>query len=113
MALVSLTLACVGSRLVFESVVFPYYLLATSVMFFMLDLVGRRSPYRSLAWCAASAFFVALRPANHAVDAFGTLILAVIAVAVRTRRARPDGGGHAAPVAAGDQAGPRGTTPTR
>ncbi len=77
---VSLALACVGSRLVFESVIFPYYLLATSVMFFMLDLVGRRSPYRSLAWCAAAAFFVALRPADHAVDAWGTLILAVVAV---------------------------------
>ena len=38
--LVSLTLACVGSRLVFESVIFPYYLLATSVIFFMLDLVA-------------------------------------------------------------------------
>ena len=81
-ALVSLTLACVGSRLVFESVIFPYYLLATSVIFFMLDLVSLRSPYRSLAWCAASAFFVALRPGDQAVDAFGTLILAVVAVAV-------------------------------
>jgi hypothetical protein len=79
-ALVALALACVGSRLVFESVIFPYYLLATSVLFFMLDLVARRSPHRSLAWCAAAAFFVALRPANHTVDAFGTLILAVIAV---------------------------------
>ncbi len=79
-ALVALTLACVGSRLVFESVIFPYYLLATSVLFFMLDLVARRSPYLSLAWSAGAAFFVALRPANDAVDAFGTLILAVISV---------------------------------
>ena len=79
-ALVSLGLACVGSRLVFESVVFPYYLLATSVMFFMSDLVAQRSPYRSLAWCAGAAFFVALRPANDAVDAFVTLALAVVSV---------------------------------
>jgi hypothetical protein len=78
--LVGLSLACVGSRLVFESVLFPYYLLATSVMFFMLDLVARRSPHRSLAWSAAAAFFVALRPGNRAVDAFGTLILAVLGV---------------------------------
>ncbi len=112
MALVALTLACVGSRLVFESVVFPYYLLATSVMFFMLDLVGRRSPYRSLAWCAASAFFVALRPANHAVDAFGTLILAVIAVAmglVELVRTEPV---SAVGAPGNDEALPRGTTST-
>lgn len=79
-ALVSLGLACVGSRLVFESVVFPYYLLATSVMFFMSDLVAQRSPYRSLAWCAGAAFFVALRPANATLDAWGTLIFALFAV---------------------------------
>jgi hypothetical protein len=78
---VALALACMGSRLVFESVIFPYYLLGTSVLFFLLDLVARRSPHRSLAWCAAAAFFVALHPANRAVDAFGTLLLAVAAVA--------------------------------
>ena len=78
--LVALALACVASRLVFESAIFPYYLLAASVLFFMLDLVARRSPYRSLAWSASAAFFAALRPGNHAVEAFGTLILAVIAV---------------------------------
>jgi len=78
--LVALTLVCVGSRLVFESVIFPYYLLATSVVFFMLDLVARRSPYRSLTWCAVAAFFVALRPADHAVQASGTLLLAVTAM---------------------------------
>ena len=72
-ALVALGLACVSGRLVFESVVLPYYLLAPSVLFFLLDLVARRSPYRSLAWCAGAAFFVAVRPGNHAVDAFGTL----------------------------------------
>jgi hypothetical protein len=78
--LVGLTLACVGSRLVFESVLFPYYLLATSVIFFMLDLVARRSPHRSLAWCATAAFFVAVRPANRALDAVVTLLLAVLGV---------------------------------
>ena len=57
-ALVALGLACVSGRLVFESVVFPYYLLARSALFFMLDLVTRRSPYRSLAWCAGAALFV-------------------------------------------------------
>ncbi len=79
-ALVALGLACVSGRLVFESVVFPYYLLAPSVLFFLLDLVARRSPYRSLAWCAGAAFFVAVRPGNQAVDAFGTLVFALLAV---------------------------------
>jgi Glycosyltransferase family 87 len=79
-ALVALGLACVSGRLVFESVVFPYYLLAPSVLFFLLDLVARRSPYRSLGWCAGAAFFVAVRPGNHAVDAFGTLVFALLAV---------------------------------
>jgi hypothetical protein len=78
--LVALGLACVSGRLVFESVVFPYYLLAPSVLFFLLDLVTRRSPYRSLAWCAGAALFVAVRPGNHAVDAFGTLAFALLAV---------------------------------
>jgi hypothetical protein len=112
-SLVALALVCVGSRLVFESVIFPYYLLATSVMFFMLDLVGRRSPYRALAWCAAAAFFVALRPANHAVDAFGTLILAVIVVGaglvdlVRAEPvpAAPGSMGHQVPVGPRDAGG--------
>jgi hypothetical protein len=80
-ALVALGLACVSGRLIFESVVFPYYLLAPSVLFFVLDLVVRRSPARSLVWCAAAAFFVAIHPGNHAVAAFGTLIFAVLAVA--------------------------------
>jgi Glycosyltransferase family 87 len=79
--LVALGLACVGGRLVFESVVFPYYLLASSVLFFLLDLVAQRTPHRSLAWSAAAAFFVAISPGNRAVDAMGTLILAVLAVA--------------------------------
>jgi hypothetical protein len=79
--LMGLSLACMGSRLVFESVIFPYYLLGASVLFFMLDLVARRSPHRSLAWCAIAAFFVAIHPANRDVAAFGTLILAVAAVA--------------------------------
>jgi hypothetical protein len=80
-ALLALGLACVGSRLVFESVIFPYYLLAASVVFFMLDLVAERSPHRSLAWCAGSAFFVAVHPGNQAVNAIGTLTFAVLAVA--------------------------------
>ena len=79
-ALLALGLACVSGRLVFESVVFPYYLLAPSVLFFVLDLVARRSPARSLAWCAAAVFFVAVHPGNQAVDAFGTLLFAVVAV---------------------------------
>jgi hypothetical protein len=73
-------LACVGSRLVFESVLFPYYLLGTSVVFFLLDLVARRSPYRSLAWSAGAAFFVAVRPTSRAVDAVVTLVLAALGV---------------------------------
>jgi hypothetical protein len=80
-ALLALCLACVGSRLVFESVIFPYYLLATSVVFFVLDLVAKRSPHRSLAWCAGAAFFVAVHPGNQTVNAIGTLFFAVLAVA--------------------------------
>ena len=80
-ALIALVLACVSSRLVFESVIFPYYLLASSVVFFLCDLVQRRTPHRSLAWSAAAAFFVAFHPANVAVAAFGTMILAGLAVA--------------------------------
>ena len=80
--LVASALACVGSRLIFESVVFPYYLLATSVVIFLLDMVTRRVPTRSLAWCAAAAFFVALHPTAPWVDAIGTLTLALVAVGV-------------------------------
>ena len=80
--LVALALVCTGSRLVFESVVFPYYLLAASVLVLLLDLVARRSVHWSLTWCAAAAFFVAIHPGNGAVAAFGTLILAVAVVAM-------------------------------
>jgi hypothetical protein len=76
--LLSLALVCVGSRLIFESVVFPYYLLATSVVFFELDLVARRLPVRALCWCAAAAFFVSFHPSNRYVLAFGTLVLAIV-----------------------------------
>ncbi len=79
--LVALALVCAGSRLVFESVVFPYYLLAASVLVFLLDLVAKRSLHWSLAWCAAAAFFVAFHPGNRVVAAFGTLALAVVVVA--------------------------------
>ena len=92
----ALGLACVGGRLVFESVVFPYYLLATSVLFFLLDLVARRTPHRSLAWSAAAAFFVAISPGNRAVDAMGTLILAVLAVAAGLTEVARLSGSHAA-----------------
>ena len=80
--LVALALVCTGSRLVFESVVFPYYLLATSVLVLLLDLVARRSPHWSLTWCAAAAFFVAVHPGNRIVAALGTLALAMAVVAV-------------------------------
>ena len=94
-AVVALAVVCTGSRLVFESVVFPYYLLSASVLVLLVDLVARRSPHRSLAWCAAAAFFVALHPANRFVAAFGTLVLAVAVVAIGfgelTRAAPPDG----------------------
>ncbi|HEY5097626.1 MAG TPA: glycosyltransferase 87 family protein, partial [Acidimicrobiales bacterium] len=76
--LLSLALVCVGSRLIFESVVFPYYLLATSVVFFALDLVARRLPVRALCWCAAAAFFVSFHPSNRYVLAFGTLVLSLV-----------------------------------
>jgi hypothetical protein len=81
-AVVALALVCTGSRLVFESVVFPYYLLSASVLVLLVDLVARRSPHRSLAWCAAAAFFVAVHPGNRAVAALGTLVLAVAVVAI-------------------------------
>ncbi|MGD0880419.1 MAG: glycosyltransferase 87 family protein [Acidimicrobiales bacterium] len=81
-AVVALALVCTGSRLVFESVIFPYYLLAASVLVLLLDLVARRSPVRSLAWCAAAAFFVALHPDNEFVAAFGTFILAIVVVVI-------------------------------
>jgi hypothetical protein len=80
--LVALALVCTGSRLVFESVVFPYYLLAASVLVLLLDQVARRSPHWSLTWCAAAAFFVAVHPGNRTVAALGTLILAVAVVAI-------------------------------
>ena len=48
-ALVALALVCSASRLVFESRAFPYYLLAASVLFLLLDLVARRSPHLSSA----------------------------------------------------------------
>jgi hypothetical protein len=79
--LLGLVLACLASRLVFESVIFPYYLLAASVAFVLLDLAIGRLPDRSLAWVAATAVFVTIHPANRTVDALGTLILAVLAVA--------------------------------
>jgi uncharacterized membrane protein len=81
-ALVALALICTGSRLVFESVVFPYYLLAASVLVLLLDLVARRSPHWSLTWCAAAAFFVAVHPGNRIVAALGTLALAVAVVVI-------------------------------
>jgi hypothetical protein len=81
-AAVALVLVCTGSRLVFESVVFPYYLLAASVLVVLVDLVARRLPVLSLSWCAAAAFFVALHPANRFVAALGTLALAVTVVAI-------------------------------
>ncbi len=96
--LVALALVCASSRLVFESVIFPYYLLAASVLILLLDLVARRSPHRSLVWCAAAAFFVAFHPGNHAVDALGTLVLAVVAVAtglVEVFRSEPGAGAGA------------------
>lgn len=79
-ALLGLVLACLASRLVFESVIFPYYLLAASVAFLVLDLVRGEVPDRSLAWIAASAAFVVLHPANTVLDAGGTLVLAATAV---------------------------------
>ena len=81
-AAVALALACTGSRLVFESVIFPYYLLSASVLVLLVDLVARRSPHRSLTWCAAAAFFVAVHPGNRVVAALGTLALAVAVVAL-------------------------------
>lgn len=76
-----LVLACLACRLVFESVIFPYYLLAASVAFLVLDLATRRLPDRALAWIAVTAVFVTVHPADRTVDALGTLGLAVVAVA--------------------------------
>jgi len=79
---IGLVLACLAGRLVFESVIIPYYLLATSVVILVLDLAGRRLPSRSLAWIACSAAFVAVDPRRAWLDAAVTLALALIAVAI-------------------------------
>jgi hypothetical protein len=79
---IGLTLACLAGRLVFESVIIPYYLLATSVVVLVLDLAGRRLPSRSLTWIACSAAFVAVDPRMAWLDAAVTLALALIAVAI-------------------------------
>jgi hypothetical protein len=104
--LLGLVLACLASRLVFESVIFPYYLLAASVAFVLRDLAIGRLPDRSLAWVAATAVFVTIHPANRTVDAVGTLILAVVAVACGLAEVRgsPTGDGRPAPVPAPDRA---------
>jgi hypothetical protein len=101
---VGLALMCTGSRLVFESVVFPYYLLSASVLVLLVDLAARRSPYRSVAWCAAAAFFVALHPGNRVVAALGTLILAAVVVGLglgEVLRAQRPGPDASVPVMAG------------
>jgi hypothetical protein len=119
--LLGLVLACLASRLVFESVIFPYYLLAASVAFFLLDLSLARLPDRSLAWIAATAAFVVIHPTNTTVDAMGTLVLAVAAVVagmvqVSTfrRHPRPEPGAElerGSPGAPGDRiVSPTGTT---
>jgi hypothetical protein len=81
-AVVALALVCTGSRLVFESVIFPYYLLTASVLVLLVDLVARRSPVRALVWCAAAAFFVAVHPDQRWIAALGTLVLAATVVAL-------------------------------
>jgi hypothetical protein len=57
-ALVALTAACLGGRLVFEVLNTSYYLLAVSVMLFTLDVVARRVPYRSVAWIVLMRVFI-------------------------------------------------------
>jgi hypothetical protein len=86
--IMGLALACVAGRLVFESVMIPYYLLATSVVFLLLDLARRELPARSLAWIAATATFVVLPIHSKPVDAVGTLMLTSIALVVGLRDAR-------------------------
>jgi hypothetical protein len=104
--LLGLVLACLASRLVFESVIFPYYLLGASVAFVLVDLAIGRLPDRSLAWIAATAAFVAIHPADTIVDAVGTLVLAVIAVAYGMGEVRTTA--KAAPTAVpGGAPGPR------
>ncbi len=96
----ALVLVCLAFRLVFESAIYPYYLLATSAMFFVLDLVAHRLPVRSMTWCAAAAFFVALDPANRVTDAVGTLVLALAAVSIGVGelRAASRSSGHTATI---------------
>ncbi|HEX7444522.1 MAG TPA: hypothetical protein VF320_11580, partial [Acidimicrobiales bacterium] len=81
-AVIGLTLACLAGRLVFESVAIPYYLLATSVTFLVLDLASRRLPSRSLAWVACSALYVAMGPRMAWPDALVSLALALVALGV-------------------------------
>jgi hypothetical protein len=66
----------------------PYYLLATSVVFLLLDLARRELPARSLAWIAATATFVVLPIHSRPVDAVGTLLLTSVALVVGLRDAR-------------------------
>ena len=86
-AILGLVLACLAGRLVFESVVIPYYLLGASTAFLLLDLSQRRPPSRSLAWIAATAAFIALPIHHRWIDAVGTLVLALVALGVGLRTA--------------------------
>lgn len=79
---VGLVLVCLSGRLVFESVVFPYYLLAASAVIFCSDLIAHHLPYRSLTWCAAAGLFEALSPPNRIVNGIGTFVLAIAAICV-------------------------------
>jgi hypothetical protein len=67
---------------VLESVMIPYYLLAASVVFVLLDLARRQLPARSFAWIATTATFVVLPIHSRPVDAVGTMILTAVALAV-------------------------------
>ena len=90
-AVLGLVLACLAGRLVFESVVIPYYLLGASTAFLVLDLAQRRPPSRSLAWIAGAAAFLALPVHAPWVDAIGTLAFALVALGVGLRAAcRPE-----------------------
>jgi hypothetical protein len=78
--LVGLVLACLASRLVFEAEFFPYYLLAASAAFILLDLTAGRLPIRSIAWIAAATVVAGFEPSRGVLIAVAVLALSLLAI---------------------------------
>ncbi len=78
--LLGLTLACLASRLLLEAVLLPYYLLAASVMFIVLDLAARRPPIPSVLWIAATTVVAGFEPTRSVPVALAVLALSLLAI---------------------------------